>query len=103
MRFDEAIDFFPNSYFDFIFIDGFAHTGENDGKTMHDWYPKLAPGGILAGHYYDARWPRVIEAVDRFIAGLPGLELFRVNENGLGKDPLDDFNDYGSWFTVKPL
>ncbi|WP_279473885.1 class I SAM-dependent methyltransferase [Aeromonas caviae] len=45
MKFDEALDMFPDEYFDFIYVDGYAHTGEEEGKTLHDWFPKLKVGG----------------------------------------------------------
>ena len=38
MSFDEAIDLFEDNFFDFIYFDGYAHTGEEGGKTFSDWY-----------------------------------------------------------------
>jgi hypothetical protein len=37
LRFDEALDLFPDAYFDFIYVDGYAHTGEESGATFDDW------------------------------------------------------------------
>lgn len=68
MTFDEAIDLFPNESFDFIYIDAYAHTGEEGGKIFRQWWPKLKPGGIMAGDDYSSHWPLVVEAVDRFIS-----------------------------------
>ena len=48
-NFDSALSLFPDSYFDFIYIDGYAHTGEEGGKTLVDWWPKLKQDGIFAG------------------------------------------------------
>ena len=45
LRFDEAIGLFPDHHFDFIYIGGYAHTGEDGGQTLEDWRPKLKPGG----------------------------------------------------------
>ncbi|WP_454286047.1 class I SAM-dependent methyltransferase [Rhizobium arsenicireducens] len=67
LRFDEALDLFPDSYFDFIYIDGYAHTGEEGGQTLRDWWPKLASGGIFAGDDYGPRWPLVMKEVDDFV------------------------------------
>src|ERR1700723_3548401 len=78
MRFDEALDLFENESLDFIYVDGYAHTGEENGKTFHDWYPKLRPGGKMAGDDYQSDWPLVVEAVRQFVA-LKGLELQVMN------------------------
>ena len=66
-RFDEILDWFPDNYFDFIYIDGFAHTGEEDGQTLYDWWPKCKAGGLFCGDDYSSDWPLVKEAVDRFV------------------------------------
>ena len=66
--FGEALQLFPDNHFDFIYVDGYAHTGENDGQHFRDWWPKLKQGGIMAGDDYSTTWPRVISAVNRFVA-----------------------------------
>jgi len=66
--FEQACVMFPDKYFDFIYIDGYAHTGQNDGETLEDWWPKIKDGGIFAGHDYDPSWPKTIVAVDAFCA-----------------------------------
>ena len=38
MTFDQAIDLFPDGHFDFIYVDGYAHTGEEGGRTLLNWY-----------------------------------------------------------------
>jgi hypothetical protein len=97
MRFDEASSLFPDQYFDFIYVDGFAANGEEGGTTFYDWWPKLKRGGVFAGHDYSPDWPLVVKAVDRFIAET-GLCLFTV---GGEADPDDAQNRYASWFTVR--
>ena len=97
MRFDEALSLFPDRYFDFIYIDGFAANGEEGGATFYDWWPKLKRGGVFAGHDYSPDWPLVIKSVDRFIADT-GVRLFTV---GGEADPDDDQNRYASWFTIR--
>ncbi|MCY4305123.1 MAG: class I SAM-dependent methyltransferase [Aestuariivita sp.] len=74
MQFEEALNLFPNSYFDFVYIDGYAHTGEEAGKTIYQWFPKVKVGGIIAGHDYHPDWPLVMHAVDCFIRDV-GEEL----------------------------
>lgn len=67
LRFDEALDLFPNNFFDFIYVDGYAHTGEENGQTLRDWWPKLKSGGLFAGDDYGPRWPLVMKEVDDFM------------------------------------
>mmetsp|Transcript_39737 Transcript_39737/g.62050 ORF Transcript_39737/g.62050 Transcript_39737/m.62050 type:complete len:111 (-) Transcript_39737:60-392(-) len=55
MSFEEAESLFPDSFFHLVYIDGYAHTGQDAGRTLLDWWYKVKPGGILAGHDYDER------------------------------------------------
>ena len=48
-RFSEAaVAEFPDEFFDFIYIDA-NHEFEAADRDMRMWWPKLAPGGMLAG------------------------------------------------------
>jgi hypothetical protein len=98
MRFDEAVSLFPDNYFDLVYVDGYAHTGEENGQTFNEWWPKIKPGGIMAGDDYSLEaWPMVVAAVDRFIVE-NNLEFHILNfEN---KD--DPFSQYPTWVTRKP-
>ena len=97
MRFDEALPLFADAFFDFIYIDGYAHTGEDSGQTFRDWYPKLKPGGIMAGDDYHPSWPLVIEEVDKFSAA-NNLRLYVLN-----CVPEDDWaSRYPTWFVCRP-
>ena len=95
MRFDEALDLFEDESFDFIYIDGYAHTGEEGGQVLRDWFPKLKLGGLFAGDDYDPHWPLVIEAVDTVTAQL-GAQL-----NLTGAPSGGGYNKFPSWFLVK--
>lgn len=64
--FADAVLKFPDGFFDFIYIDGYAHTGQLNGQTLYEWYPKLKPGGVFAGHDYSPTWQPTIDAVDLF-------------------------------------
>jgi hypothetical protein len=96
MRFNEAVDLFPDFYFDFIYVDGYAHTGEEEGQTFSDWYPKLKPGGVFAGDDYHDRWPKVTAAVDEFIS----RESLKLNMHTF--DPDNPWDGYPSWWARKP-
>lgn len=96
MRFDEALDLFPDGYFDFIYVDGFAHTGEDGGQTLYDWYQKLKIGGVLAGDDYHEDWPLVVWAVNEFVLNIGADSLLRTEfvES-------ESYCGYPSWFVVK--
>ncbi len=68
MTFADALELFEDGYFDFIYVDGYAHTGEEGGTTIIDWYRKLKVGGVLAGDDYHNDWPLVQWAVNDFVA-----------------------------------
>jgi Methyltransferase domain len=90
MRFDEAIDLFDDESLDFIYVDGYAHGGEDGGETLFRWYDKVKVGGLIAGDDYDPAWPLVQEAVDEFARQLDvELMLTEVTEsdNPYGRYP----------------
>lgn len=96
MRFDEAVRMFDDEYFDFIYIDGYAHTGQEGGQTLRDWFPKLKKGGVFSGDdYSEKRWPLVVQVVDEF-----------VSEHGLQLNVIDcsedaSYSAYPTWFAIK--
>ncbi len=97
MSFQDALEVFPVDYFDFIYVDGYAHTGQQGGKTFVDWWPYLKVGGILAGDDYHTDWPLVQMAVDSVAAQNGGtLYLTPCASNGT-----DAYSRYPSFFVVK--
>lgn len=66
MTFEEATSLFEDNSLDFIYIDGYAHTGQEGGKTLSEWWPKLKVGGYFSGHDYHSQFPLTIEAVNEF-------------------------------------
>ena len=90
--FDEFLDSFEDETFDFIYIDGYAHTGQENGKTLEDWFCKLKPGGIFAGHDYHENWMKTVNAVDSFMDN-HNLKLQIIG------DREDDW-DFPSWYTI---
>lgn len=93
--FDSALSLFPDEYFDFIYVDGFAHTGEEGGKTFIDWWPKLKLNGILAGDDYHADWPLVVWAVNEFASAVKQkVRLTTEIED-------EEHSRYPTWFIKK--
>ena len=88
-EFDVALQLFPDQFFDVIYIDGYAHTGQNDGKTLINWWPKLKDGGIFSGHDYHKSFPKTIIEVDKFAASV-SKQIF-----------LTDEEKYPSWYFQK--
>jgi len=82
-RFDEALALFPDASLDFVYIDGYAHTGNEAGQTLLDWWPKVKPGGLFAGHDYALEWPKNVAAVDRFreVAGIADERFWITSED----------------------
>ncbi len=81
MYFDEALELFEDNSLDFVYIDGYAHTGQEGAETIFAWASKVKPGGVVSGHDYDPAYPLTIEAVDRFVAE-NGFELCIVDLEG---------------------
>ncbi len=96
MRFDEALDLFDDESIDLLYVDGYAHTGEEGGKTFLDWYPKVKRGAIIAGHDFGPDFPLVVQAVQRFCS-LARLELHVINDRSGGSN-----HSQPTWFAVKP-
>ena len=97
MYFDEALALFPDEHFDFIYIDAYAGTGQDDGKILDDWWPKLKRGGLFSGHDYHEKWQATIDAVDRFCEKRE-LELDQVP----GAKTHHPHDLYDSWRVFKP-
>lgn len=60
------VDSFPNQSFDFIYVDG-NHSYEGVKQDLIDYLPKVANGGVLAGHDYHPVWPGVVDAVHEIL------------------------------------
>jgi hypothetical protein len=80
----------PNALADVVYVDGYAHAGQERGRTLVEWWPKVKPGGALAGHDYHERWKPTVKAVNEFAAGL-----------GLTVEVVPD-EPYPSWLIRKP-
>ena len=80
---------FADNLFDLIYVDGYAHTGQENGTTLDQWWPKVKPGGIFAGHDYDEAWPLTVKAVDTF------AKINKLCVNVINEEP------YSSWWIKK--
>lgn len=83
----EAVKRFEDNSLDFVYIDG-DHSYEAVRDDMTAWFPKVKPGGIMAGDDYirshrDKKYYDVIHAIDDFVAA-NGLDLIIY---GGGRNP----------------
>ena len=90
MKFDDALDLFPDKSLDFIYFDGYAHTGQNYGKTINDWSKKIKVNGILSGDDYDDKWELNKKIIDQFaLKNKLNLSFTNVNKKK---------HIYSSWY-----
>lgn len=88
--FKDACDTFANNYADLIYVDRYAHTAQEGGETLDDWWPVVKRGGIFAGHDFDPAWPENRAAVLAF-ATRHNLEINVISGDS-----------YASWWVRKP-
>lgn len=96
MSFAEAYDLFEDESLDFIYIDGYAHSGQEGGETIWQWARKVRIGGLIAGDDYHEDWPLVKEAVDRFL-DYTGFEGHMTTET----EPDVNYASHPSWGAIK--
>uniref|UniRef100_A0A7S4RA46 Methyltransferase domain-containing protein n=1 Tax=Alexandrium monilatum TaxID=311494 RepID=A0A7S4RA46_9DINO len=70
-RGDLAAMLVANESADFVFVDA-VHDFEHVSKHLELWWPKVKPGGMIAGHDYPPEkpgaWPGCVRAVQMFAA-----------------------------------
>ena len=94
MTFDDAVDLFDDLSLDFVYVDG-EHSYEAVSKDISDWWPKISPGGVLAGHDYNDDNPGSIRAVDEHAQTISAE--FKIT----GTSPEKGDADSPSWVFIK--
>lgn len=90
--FEDAARHMQDDSCDVVYVDGYAHTGQDDGRTLEQWWSKVRRGGYMAGHDYDLeKWPKTFKAVNYF-AGSRGLKVHVLDEPG----------GYATWYIERP-
>ena len=96
--FAQALPSFPDNFFDFIYIDGYAHTGQDDGQTLVDWWRKLKSGGLFAGDdYHSEEWPLTVQAVDNFCSE----HNLQLNIYEFENEDNNHWCRFPSWYVIK--
>lgn len=96
MTFKNALSLFPDNHFDFIYIDGYAHTGQDNGQTLNDWYSKCKLGGIFSGDDYCKTYQKTIDQVNKFVKQ-HNLKLHVIQ---CGESTVWSRNP--TWYVIKP-
>lgn len=65
-----AARLFAPGMVDFVFLDA-AHDRASVEADLRAWWPRVRPGGVMAGHDYTPHWPGVREAVNAFFGADP--------------------------------
>ena len=76
----QASKLFDDNSIDFLYIDT-AHEFEHVKKEINLWFPKVRPGGMIAGH--DFFYPGVLSAVRDFSLKY-GVEISNINSSWFG-------------------
>jgi hypothetical protein len=93
--FDEALELFDDEFFNFIYIDGYAHNGQLGGETIVKWYDKLKIKGLMCGDDYTDKFPLVKEAVN-YIAQKHKLKVLLTDLNAENSG-----HEFQSWAIIK--
>ena len=94
-RFEQTLDEFEDESIDFLYIDGFAHEGNDGGRTFFNWIRKVKVGGICSGDDYHDDWPLVKKTVNYYMNKI-NQDLYITNTYNE-----DKYSDYPSWYFRK--
>lgn len=94
--FDDALNLFPDGYFDVIYLDGFAHDGHCGGETAKRWLKKLRKNGLLAGDDYHEEWPLITWYVNEI------SDQLSLPVNVLTTTRQTKYSEYPTWFFQVP-
>lgn len=81
----EAVKRFPDNWFDFVYVDA-DHSYEGCLRDLTDWWPKVKPGGVLAGDDYRRLLaPNTLSKIDvvkatRKFSQLNNLQVYELPE-----------------------
>lgn len=97
----DAVGKFEDNSLDFVYIDA-NHREPNVTQDITEWFKKVKPGGIIAGHDYVRHRKegyQVIEAVNRYTNNNNIRPWFILGANEKIQGTIRD--DYRSWMWVK--
>jgi len=91
---------YANLKFGFIYMDCYAHTGQDSGGVLEAMWPLLEDGGVFAGDDYDEKqWPDNYRLANEF-AERVGKAIYQFDEH-LGDSDRPKYDTYPSWIIHK--
>lgn len=96
MSFDQAFDLFEDESLNFVYVDGYAYSGEEGGETIYKWARKVKQGGLITGDDYHPDFPLVMESVNAFVTQY-GFDLIVTTKVEEGTR----YSSYPTWAVVK--
>lgn len=97
----KASDFFPDNFFDFIYIDA-DHSKNGCYQDLVKWYPKVKSGGVISGHDYIAQEKTRIYGHSVEFGVIDAVTKFR-EENNIGSNRFHLTNEeYTTYLIMKP-
>lgn len=102
----QAVKVFPDQSLGMAYIDA-DHTRPAIDNDLEMWWPKVMPGGLLAGHDFicpmepDGGWGRYIQPAVMEFATRYNVDVWVVAEPSSGK-PREPNLFAWSWYVVKP-
>jgi hypothetical protein len=89
----------PKEKFGFIYMDCYAHTGQDGGGVLDAMWPLLAEGGLFSGDDYDEQtWPDNWISVNEF-AERVGRKVSTFDKHLNDDRPV--YDTYPSWYFIK--
>jgi len=89
----------PDQSLGFVFMDCYAHTGQDDGGVLEAMWPKMQDGGVFAGDDYDAKtFPLTYAAANKF-AERVGRELHVFTQHLENDRP--KYDGFAGWYVFK--
>ncbi len=89
----------PDGSLGFVYIDCYAHTGQDDGEVLSLMWPKMKDGGIFGGDDYDKQWwPKTFAAVNEFCASTGRAINIRSEHTA---NPGVNMDRHNSWWIRK--
>jgi len=93
-----ASESFDINYFDIIYISESLEMTEPLSEIISAWWPKIKPGGVMAGYNFYEHWPFTWKTLDQF-AKKHNLELHVFEFSDI---PCDLENRHPGWWLIKP-
>lgn len=91
----------PDQSLGFVYIDCYAHTGQDEGSILQAAWPKLQVGGLFSGDDYDhVRWKQTVRVVNRFAKSV-GRHVHVYDDHLKSGAAGSQYDQSASWYWYK--